>query len=115
MQSLEKVYRRLQKAKAKRRELTKMIRDELSQDQRYQELGEEMKKLRDQRKSIENEIKSHTGGAQELDELKIEIQTDQELLADVALNMFVDNESVEILDENDQRWVPMFSVKFIKD
>jgi len=115
MQSLEQVYLRLQKSKAKRREFNKMIRDELIQDERYRELTEEMKKLRDERRSIENEIKAHTVSPQELDELKIEIQTDQELLADVALNMFMDNESVEIMDEHDQRWVPLFSVKFVKD
>ena len=99
----------------KKREITKMIRDELVQDTRYRELTEEMKKLRDERKSIENEIKGHTASPQELDELKIEIQTDQELLADIALNMFTDKQSVEILDEYDQRWVPLFSVKFVKD
>ena len=99
----------------KKREITKMIRDELTQDTRYRELTEEMKKLRDERKSIENEIKSHTASPQELDELKIEIQTDQELLADIALNMFTDKQAVEILDEYDQRWVPLFSVKFVKD
>ena len=115
MQSLEKVYLRLHESKMKKREITKMIRDELTQDTRYRELTEEMKKLRDERKSIENEIKSHTASPQELDELKIEIQTDQELLADIALNMFTDKQAVEILDEYDQRWVPLFSVKFVKD
>lgn len=115
MQSLEQVYKRLQKSKAKRRELNKSIRDELTQEQRYQKLTEEIKKLRDERKSIENEIKAHTASPQELDELKADIQTDQELLADIALNLFMENQSVEILDEHDQRWVPLFSVKFVKD
>jgi len=115
MQSLEQVYLRLQKSKAKRREFSKMIRDELSQDESYRKLTEEMQNLRDQRKSIENDIKAHTASPQELDELKIEIQTDQELLADIALNMITDNKQVEILDEHDQRWVPLFAVKFVKD
>lgn len=115
MQSLEQVYKRLQKSKAKRREIGKMIRDELSQEQRYQKLTEDIRKLRDERKTIENEIKSHTASPQELDELKADIQTDQELLADIALNLFMENKSVEILDEHDQRWVPLFSVKFVKD
>ena len=115
MQSLEKVYTRLQESKTKRREIGRMIRDELLQDARHQKLSEEIKILRDERKSIENEIKGNTPDSHELEDLKIEIQTDQELLADIALNMFTDQKTVEILDDYDQRWVPSFSVKFVKD
>ena len=115
MQSIEQVYKRLQKSKAKKRDLQKSITDELSQDARYRELGDKLKDLRDERKGIENEIKSRTIDILELEELKVEIMTDQELLADIALNMYVENQSCEILDEHDQRWVPVFGVKFIKD
>ena len=48
------------------------------------------------------------------EELKIEIETDQELLADQALNMYVKNETVEIKDEYDQTWYPVFKVSFKK-
>lgn len=113
MQKLEQVYGRLQKAKKERREINKMIKDELNSNAQYQELIEEIKDLRDKKKSIEQDVKSGSDGDR-LEDLKLEIQTDQELLADIALNMYVNEETVEIVDENDEKWYPQFKVAFKK-
>jgi ribosome-binding ATPase YchF (GTP1/OBG family) len=113
MEKLEKVYHRLQKTKKEKREINKMIKDELASTERYQELLEEMTKLREEKKSIENEVKSGSDGDR-LEELKVDIQSDQELLADIALNMYANEESVEITDENDVKWYPQFKVAFKK-
>jgi len=48
------------------------------------------------------------------DELKIDIDTDTELLADIALNMYVKEELVEIIDEYENAWYPHFKVNFKK-
>lgn len=115
-QNIEEVYRRLEKNKKEIREINKAIRDELEHVQRHQEIIEEMKKLREEKKSIENEVKA--GSQSELDrmeDLKLETATDKELLSDLALNMYVAKENVEILDEYDNRWVPYFSVTFRKE
>jgi len=93
-----------------------MFKDEMSQDQRYGEVVEEMTRLREEKKSIENEIKAGAvNESNELDELKLDIATDQELLADIALNMYVKEETVEIIDEFDQKWHPLFKVSFKKE
>ena len=115
MQTLDEVYKRLNKAKKKRKELNKMLKDELSSNARYQEIQEEAKALREEKKGIEMEIRSGSGELSELDELKIEISTDQELLSDVALNMYMNKETVEIVDENDEKWYPQFKVTFKKE
>ena len=116
MSQLEDVYKRLVKNKKRRTELNKMFKDELGQDARYKELGEEMKRLRVEKASIEAEVKSQAVNEEnELEELKLEIATDQELLADIALNMYVNEETVEIVDEFDQKWHPQFAVSFKKE
>ena len=110
---LERVYQRLQQAKVRRRELMKMCKDELSHNQQHQEIVEEMKRLRAEKKSIEQDVRMHALGIEaELDELKTEIQSDGELLADVALNMYTSGENVEIVDADDNRYVPLFKVTF---
>ncbi len=114
MPSLDEVYKRLDKAKKKRKDLNKMLKDELSANARYQEIQEEAKALREEKKGIEMEIRSGSGELAELDELKIEISTDQELISDIALNMYVNKETVEIVDENDEKWYPQFKVIFKK-
>lgn len=113
MANLEKVYGRLQKNKKERGEIGKMVKDELLGSSRYVEIMEEMKVLREERKGIEQEVKAGSDGDR-LEELKVDIQTDQELLADIALNMFVKEETVEIIDEYDNKWYPQFKVAFKK-
>jgi hypothetical protein len=115
-QSIETIYKRLAIKQKELRDLKKMIRDELDQNPRFRELQEEMKSLRDERKGIQMEVEAISQTEMDqIDDLKLEIDTDKELLADIALNLYVSQETVEILDEYDQRWVPRFSVKFYKD
>jgi len=115
MPKLEEVYKRLEKNKKKRRDINKAYRDELAGNQHYQELTEQLKTLREQKKSIETDVKSTISDYQELDDLRLEIQTDKEVLSDIALNMYVKQEPVEIIDEYDNKWYPVFSVAFKKE
>ena len=54
MPKLEEVYKRLEENKKKRREINKMYKDDLNNNPRYQELVDEIKTLREEKKSIEN-------------------------------------------------------------
>ncbi|PIQ67739.1 hypothetical protein COY25_03055 [Candidatus Uhrbacteria bacterium CG_4_10_14_0_2_um_filter_41_7] len=116
MGKLEEVYSRLQKNKKERQEITKMFKNDLSNSERYKEILEEMKVLRDEKKAIETEVKADYGDEMDkLDGLKIEIDTDQELLGDIALSMYVKEQVVEIIDEHDVAWYPQFKVAFKKE
>lgn len=114
MSQLNEVYQRIQANKKRQKELRQILKDELSHHARYQELLEEIKTLREEKKGIEQQVQAQSSDAEELEELKMEIQTDTELLADIALNMYVKDETVEIIDEYDQTWHPIFKVSFKK-
>lgn len=114
MPNLEEVYKRLEENKKKRKEINKMLKDELASDPRHKELVEEMAAMREEKKGIEQNVIARSGELIQLEELKIEIATDQELLADIALNMFTKNETVEIIDEYEQTLHPVFKVAFKK-
>ncbi len=114
MPKLEEVHNRLQTKKKERRELKSSFQDELRNNARYMEIMEQMEVLKAEKKSIENEIRSREVDAAKLDELKIDIQSDTILLADIALNMYVQQMPVEIVDELNARWVPVFGVRFKK-
>jgi len=114
MPNLEEVYKRLEKNKKRKKEISKMITDELSHSSRHKEIKEELQTLREEKKAIEQTIIAGNPDFKELEELKAEIQTDQEVLSDLALNMYVKDESVEIKDEYDQTWYPNFKVTFKK-
>lgn len=114
MQSLTEVYQRLEAAKKERKELNKMLKDELVNNARHQEIVEEMAALREEKKGIEQDIRAAASDPARLDELKVEISTDQELLADIALNMYMKEETVEIEDEYGNTYYPQFKVAFKK-
>ncbi len=111
---LDEVYKRILVNKNRQKEIRTMLKDELAHNARYQELIEESTTLRDERKGIEQNVRAGSKDFQELDELKIEIDTDQELLSDIALNMYVKEDTVEIIDEYEQTWSPSFKVSFKK-
>ncbi len=113
MPNLESVYKRMQKNKKERNEIAKMLRDELASNQRYQDISEKITKLRIEKKGIEDDVKSMSkSDLVRMDDLKLDIQTDAELISDIALNMYVKKENVEIIDDYDQKWYPAFKVSF---
>lgn len=115
MPTLQEVHARLTAKKRERRELKQSFQDELRNNARHEEIIEELKKLRAEKKSLENELASRELDREKLDEIASDIATDVVLLADIALNMYVKSEPVEIVDELNIRWVPQFSVRFKRD
>lgn len=114
MQSLTDVHKRLQMKKKQRREITSSFQDELRSNARYMEILEKIEELKAEKKSIENEARARDMDVAKLDELKVDIQSDTILLADIALNLYVQQMPVEIVDDVNARWVPVFGVRFKK-
>src|SRR5678809_1252250 len=112
MKDLTDVYNRLKLKKAERKDLKTSFQDELKNNTKYQEILEKMAELRQEKKSIENEILSREMDKAKLEELNLDIKTDTEMLTDIALNMFLAQEPVEIVDEVNNKWTPVFTVRF---
>lgn len=116
MPSLQEVHARLRVKKREKSEIQKAFKDELVNNPRYQQVAEQLKALKEEKKSIENQAwASASADAQKLDLLDLDIKSDKELLSDIALNMYAKGETVEVVDEHNVRWVPAFSVAFKKD
>ncbi len=112
--TLHEVHKRILEKKRQRKDLNDMSKDQLSAHPRYQEILDEMAKLREEKKGIESQLRG-PADTQELEALKADIRGDLEMLADIALNMYLANEAVEIVDEYEARWVPVFAVRFKRD
>ena len=114
MKDLKEVYNRLKLKKAERKDLRTSFQDELKNNKRYQELLEQILALKIEKKAIENEVLSRELDKAKLEELNLDIKTDAEMLTDITLNMFLAQEPVEILDEVNNKWTPVFAVRFRK-
>jgi DNA repair exonuclease SbcCD ATPase subunit len=116
MSKLQDVYRSIQEKKKRKKELESSFKDELRASGAYEKLADELKVLREKKKAFENDIRSRSAkDAQELDELKAELASEQEVLADMALNAYVKGETVQVVDDYDNKWVPQFKVSFKKE
>jgi len=115
MAKLQDIFSRIKDLKKEQKEIKTVYRDALSVSKQYQDVVEEIKGLREKKKKIEADIKSQfTSEFDKLDSISLDIKTDNELLSDAALNQLMKGETVQITDEYDNEYEPLFSVKFRK-
>jgi hypothetical protein len=115
MQNLNEIHKTLETKRREMRELNKMFRDELRNNSEYGTVVDELNTLKEKKKSIENAVRAQSQAAlANLDLLKLDVKSYSEMLSDVAINKYAAHEDIEIVDENNNRWLPSFSVKFKK-
>lgn len=115
MPELNSVFKKIKEAKKERKNLQGMYRDALSNSKSYQETVTQLNELTAKKRRIESQIKQEfVKEMADLDKLKLDIQSNNVLLSDMALTSFMKGETVEVTDENDVKYEPQFSVKFKK-
>ncbi len=115
MAQLQEVFARMQANKSEQKEIKAAYKDALNNNQQYQEMVEELKLLKDKKKSFELATQAEFGkDFDRLDQLKDDLQSDQQLLSDLAINHVMDGELVEVTDEKENIYEPVFSVRFKK-
>ncbi len=115
MQDLDQVHGRLQTNQQKRKSWRADFKQALENNARYQELSTELEKLRLERRAIEESVLNQEMNRSELEGLNLEIKADSEMISDIALNLLLDKQTIEIIDQNAIRWTPLFRVIFKKN
>ncbi len=115
MKDLQEVFNDLQLAKKESKEIRKEYRDALSHDEGYQEIIEKAGELRELKKKHELAVQRDMGTRWEkLEDLKSEIKAMQEMISDISVTNLVDGKSVEVRDEYDSLYEPIYTVSFRK-
>ena len=115
MPNLQEVFDRMQKAKKRQKEIRDMYSEALTATPEYVELQEKKKTQRERIKQIETSIRdSFSKELTELEDLKVDIESDNELLSDMSLTQFVKGETIAVKDQYENEYEPVFSVKFKK-
>ena len=109
MKDIQEVFDEIQKLKKEKREISREYKYLLDNDGNYQKITEEAKKLRDQKKKIEEVNKSPR-----LDELKNEIDALNEMASDIAITQLMEGKSIQIKDEYEIEYEPVYKVTFKK-
>lgn len=115
MNDLQEVFNRIRETRHKAKEIRKMYQDSLIANQEYQQIKEKFEELKTRKKQIETQVKEdQMADFQKLDAYKMHVKNDIEMLSDLALNKLVSGETVEVIDEDNVKYEPLFTVKFKK-
>ncbi len=115
MNDLQEVFNRIRETRTKQKEIRQIYKDALEASHEYQEILEKLDTLKARKKQIEFDLKNdNTNNFKAMDAYKMHVKTDMEMLSDLALNKLMAGETVEVKDEDDQKYEPQFSVRFKK-
>ncbi|MDQ7814696.1 MAG: hypothetical protein RDU25_02765 [Patescibacteria group bacterium] len=115
MPDIQEVFSRIQVKKKEKKKIKSSLRDAFSTSKPLQDLIDELRRLKDKKKGLENEIKAQFESEMaEMEKIESDVKSDSELLNDLALNSLIKGEPVEITDENDTKYEPILNVKFRK-
>lgn len=115
MTDLQEIFSRIQATKKQQKDIKTAYRDALNASEEYKLLIEKMKELRAKKKQIETSVKQDFSSEfSKLDDLKVDIESDNTILTDAAITKLMKGETVEVIDEYNNNYEPVFSVKFKK-
>ncbi len=115
MSKIQDLFNKIQVSKKKQTDIRKMYKDALSASQEYNEIIDKIKKLRDKKKEIENSVQADFSSEfEKLESLKIDIESDNMMMSDLAINQLAKGEMIEVKDEYENQYEPIFNVKFKK-
>lgn len=115
MENIQTVFNRIRESKKEQKSIKTMYREALENSEEYQKTVEDLNILKEKKIQIESAIKSDFSSEfTKLENIKVDIITDLELLSDIALNHLVKGETISVQDEKKNSYEPVFSVKFKK-
>ncbi len=115
MNDIQSVFNRIQETKQKQREVRRMYKDALNSSGAYQAITEQLEELKMKKKQIETELKEDAmNDFKKLDAYNMHVKADNELLTDLAINKLMAGENIEIVDEDNKKYEPLFTVRFKK-
>ncbi len=115
MSNLQEVFLRIRKNKVEQKKLKEAYRDALANSPSYKEVNDELNDLKVKKKQIESDVKGQfTSEFTKLEDIKIDIDSDMEMISDLALTQLMKGETVKVVDEYEVEYDPLFTVKFKK-
>lgn len=115
MQDIQQIFVRVQEAKKKQKDIMTLWKDALKASLEYQEVSDKLKNLREKKKQLETTIREQFSEEfTKLEDIKIDIASDMELLSDTALSQFMKGETVQVKDQYENEYEPVFVVRFKK-
>ena len=115
MKDLQEIFDELQALKKENKEIRKDYKNLLLQDGEYEKITDKIAELREKKKEREISAQNELGSAwNKLEENKQKIKDLEQILTDVAMTNLMDGKTVEVRDEWDTLYEPVYKIIFKK-
>lgn len=115
MQNIQEIFNRINEIKQEQKKIRSIYKDALSNSSEYKNVKEELDKIKENKKQIEINIKTDFAHEMDkMDRLKQELTDTKQMLCDIAINKYTQGENIEIKDDYNNTYEPIFSVTFKK-
>ncbi len=115
MKDIQKVFEQIQQIKKEQKTLKAVYKDSLNSDPEYKRISDELAAIKAKKKKIEENAKASMGADHEkLERLTIDLKAAKELLNDIAVSSLMSGKSIELKDEQENIYEPIYTVSFKK-
>ena len=115
MKDIQEVFSQIKEISEEQKEIRRQYKDALSMASNYEEIIEKLDELKQEKKEIEEKIQSEMGSRWEkLKELKRKISELKQTQSDIAISSVMGGKTVEVKDEFNNVYEPVFNVSFKK-
>ena len=113
---IKELHQEILSAQDERKELNKVLREGLAQSKEYQDIVDELNRLRARKKTIEAAVRNqYSSEFNKSEDLKLDIKDTKMVLSDLLLNELLKNNSVEVQDAENNKYVPQIVVTLKKE
>ncbi len=115
MIDIQEIFNRIQETKKKQKDIRSAYKEALAASEEYKEIKDKVETLKARKKQIETSIKENfSSELTKLDDLKIDLESDAVMLSDMALSKLMKGETVQVTDQYNNNYEPLFTVRFKK-
>ena len=112
---MQEVFDKIQEFKQARKVIGREYRDALAQTDGLEDVNEELKKLREKKKSLESAVQAEMGTRyEEFEKAKSEIAALEQMLTDIAMTSLMEGKSINLKDKFDSEYEPSYKITFKK-
>ncbi len=115
MVNVQEIFSKIKEKQKEQKTIKQMYRDVLANSQEYQNILEELDSLKLKKKKLEETLKNELKSEMEqLYSIKSDIDSDKEILSQATLTKLLKGEPIELTDEYNNKYEPVFNVRFKK-
>lgn len=113
---IQEMHDEIMEAQKKKKEISKVIKEGYEGSKEYQDLVEELNRVKARKKAVEQVIRSqYSSEYNQAEDLAQDIRDTKMVLSDLMWNELIKNNAVAVTDEHDNRYVPHVVVTLKKE